>query len=141
MTFSEEVKNYALEVGADLAGIALANEFDEAPVGHRPKDLLSDARSVIMVAKKIPTSVVKTIPSPIYSTTYRILNDELRVLTYNIALLIEERGYTALPIDPSISDFARDVKIIQERPDPKVKILGDFSHRHAAVKAGLGEFG
>jgi epoxyqueuosine reductase QueG len=54
---------------------------------------------------------------------------------------LEKRGYTALPIDPGISDFARDVEIIQEKPEPEIKMLGDFSHRHAAVKAGLGQFG
>jgi epoxyqueuosine reductase QueG len=51
------------------------------------------------------------------------------------------RGYIALPVDPAISDYARDVQIIQEKPKPKIKMMGDFSHRHAALKAGLGEFG
>ena len=141
MSLSEEVKGYALEMGADLAGIASTSEFDDAPIGHRPRDLLTDAKSVIVVAKKIPLSVVKTIPSPLYSTTYRILNEELRVLTYKISLFLEKQGYIALPIDPGISDFARDVDIIQEKPEPKIKMLGDFSHRHAAVKAGLAQFG
>jgi len=141
MSLSEEIKDYALEMGADLAGIASTSEFAEAPVGHRPEDLLTDARSVIVVAKKIPLPVVETIPSPIYSTTKRFLNEELRVLTYNISLFLEKKGYAALPIDPGISDFARDVDILQEEPEPKVKMLGDFSHRHAAVKAGLGQFG
>ena len=39
-----------------------------------------------------------------------------------------------------MDDKAREVQILQEEPDPKIKILGDFSHRHAAVAAGLGEF-
>ena len=141
MSLSEEVKAYAYEMGGDLAGIASTSEFHGAPVGHRPEDLLADAKSVIVIAKKIPLSVVRTIPSPVYSDTKRLLNEELRVLTYNISLFLEKKGYNALPIDPGISDFARDVDILREEPEPEIKMLGDFSHRHAAVRAGLGEFG
>jgi hypothetical protein len=64
----------------------------------------------------------------------------LRELTYNVSVFIEDLAFEAFPLDPSTEDKAREVLIFQEEPEPKIKILGDFSHRHAVVAAGLGEF-
>jgi epoxyqueuosine reductase len=139
MSLAVEVKEFSKKIGADLIGIASVERFEEAPEGHRPQDLLPDAQSVIVLAKRIPYSVIQTIPSPYYSSTCSNINNQLRVLTYNITLFIEELGFKALPVDPAISDFARHVEIIRENPSPEIKMLGDFSHRHAAVMAGLGE--
>ena len=58
----------------------------------------------------------------------------------DVSVFIEDLGFEAFPLDPSVDDKAREVLILQEEPDPKIKILGDFSHRHAVVAAGLGEF-
>jgi len=139
MSLSVDVKEFSKEIGADLVGIASTERFKKAPEGHRPRDLLPDAQSVIVLAKRIPISVIKTIPSPYYSASCRNLNEQLRVLAHSITLFIEDSGFEAMPVDPAISDFARDVEIIREKPSPEVKMLGDFSHRHAAVMAGLGE--
>jgi epoxyqueuosine reductase QueG len=139
MSLTDEVKEFARKNRADLVGVASADRFQEAPDGRRPWDLLPDAKSVIVMAKRIPISVVKTIPSPHYNTCCSYLNEQLRVLAYKTALFMEDRGFEALPIDPSISDYARDVEIIREQPAPEIKMLGNFSHRHAAVIAGLGE--
>ncbi len=136
----ESVIAFARGAGADLVGIAPAERFAEAPKGHQPQDLLPGARSVVAMAMRIPLAIVKTIPSPSYTKFgYHDLNAHLRELTYKVALFIEDQGFEALPLDPSIEDKAREVQILQEEPEPKIKILGDFSHRHAAVAAGLGE--
>ncbi len=136
---SREIKEYAIKNGADLIGIASVDRFEGAPDGHRPIDLLTDAKSVIVAAKRIPFSIIDSIPSPNYSVIYRNLNEQLRMLAHNISLFIEDLGFEALQIDPNISDFARDVTIINEKPKPQIKMLGDFSHRHGAVLTGLGE--
>jgi epoxyqueuosine reductase QueG len=139
MLSTDEVKEFARNNCADLIGIASTDRFTQAPLGHKPSDLQLDAQSVIVMAKRIPISIVKTIPSLTYSACYRYLNDQLRILAYKIALFMEEQGFEALPIDPAIPDYARDVRIIQEKAGPRIRMLGDFSHRHAAVMAGLGE--
>ncbi|MGA2955256.1 MAG: hypothetical protein ABSF48_05990 [Thermodesulfobacteriota bacterium] len=141
MLKADSIIGFARKVGADLVGIAPVERFAGAPKGHKPEDLLPGARSVVAMAKRIPLSIVKSIPSPYYEKFgYHDLNARLRELTYNVALFIEDQGFEAFPLDPSIDDKAREIRILQEEPEPKIKILGDFSHRHAVVAAGLGEF-
>jgi epoxyqueuosine reductase QueG len=137
---ANSIRDFAKEKGADLTGIAPVDRFTGAPKGHKPEDFLTGARSVVAMAKRIPLSIVKKIPSPYYEKFgYHDLNAHLRELAYNVALFLEDQGYEAFPLDPSVDERARDVEIIQEKPEPRVRILGDFSHRHAIVEAGLGE--
>jgi epoxyqueuosine reductase QueG len=135
------VIDFAKAKGADLVGIAPIERFEDAPKGHKPEDILPGARSVVAMAKRIPLSIVKSIPSPYYDRFgYHDLNAHLRKLTYDVSLFIEDLGFEAFPLDPSVDDKAREVQILREQPEPKIKILGDFSHRHAVVASGLGEF-
>jgi len=141
MLKADSIIRFAKEMGADLVGIAPVERFAGAPNGHKPEDLLPGARSVVAMAKRIPLSIVKSIPSLYYERFgYQDLNARLRELAFNVALFIEDQGFEAFPLDPTIDDTAREIKILQEEPEPKVKILGDFSHRHATVATGLGEF-
>jgi epoxyqueuosine reductase len=137
---TESVLAFAKENGADLVGIATVDRFEGAPEGHKPEDLLPGAKSVVALAKRIPLAIVKKIPGLYYEKFgYHDLNAHLRELVYRIALFLEDQGYEALPIDPSVDDQVRQVEILQEEPEPRIKIFGDFSHRHAVVQAGLGE--
>lgn len=140
MMKANSIKDFAKENGADLVGIAPVDRFEGAPRGHKPEDFLTGAKSVVAMAKRIPLSIVRKIPSPYYERFgYNDLNAHLRQLAYKVAIFLEDQGYEAMPLDPSIDERARDVEIIQEEPEPQVRILGDFSHRHAIVEAGLGE--
>jgi len=92
------------------------------------------------MARRIPLAIVKKIPSPYYQRFgYNDLNAYLRGLSNSVALFLEDQGYESFPLDPSVDEREREVKIPQEEPEPMVKILGDFSHRHAIVQSGLGE--
>jgi len=138
MVKASTVIDFARKAGADLVGIAPLERFDGAPEGHRPEDILPGARSIVAMAKRIPLPIVKSIPSPYYDRFgYHDLNAHLRELTYNLSVFIEDLGFEAFPLDPSIEDKAREVQILQEKPEPRIKIFGDFSHRHAAVAAGV----
>ncbi|MFA6583451.1 MAG: hypothetical protein WCS77_04055 [Elusimicrobiaceae bacterium] len=51
MPFNENtVKEICAQLGTDLAGIASARLFNDAPRGFRPEDLLSSCRAVIALA-------------------------------------------------------------------------------------------
>jgi epoxyqueuosine reductase len=141
MIEAKKVKEFAREQGADLVGVASVDRLTGAPEGHRPEDFLSGANSVIAMAKRIPLGIVKTIPIPYYyaSFGYHDINASLRALASRVALYLEDQGYAAFPTDPSVDRRAREVKIISEEPEIKIKILGDFSQRHAMAMAGLGE--
>jgi epoxyqueuosine reductase QueG len=141
MVKAEGIIDFAKKAGADLVAVAPLERFEGAPKGHKPEDILPGARSVVAMAKRIPLPIVKSIPSPYYDRFgYHDLNAHLRELTYNVSVFIEDLGFEAFPLDPSIEDKGREVQILGEEPEPKIKIFGDFSHRHAAVAAGLGEF-
>jgi epoxyqueuosine reductase len=137
---AKAILDFAKAKGADVVAVAPVDRFEGAPQGHRPEDLLPGGRSVAAMAKRIPLAIVKKIPGPYYEKFgYHDLNAHLRELASHVAVFLEDQGYEAFPLDPSIADQARRVEIIQEQPEPKIKIYGDFSHRHAIVAAGLGE--
>ena len=59
MITAELVKELAMDE-VDMIGIASANQFRDAPEGHKPADLLPGAKSVVVVGIALPKSVVKT---------------------------------------------------------------------------------
>ncbi len=137
---TESVKDVARKAGAHLVGVAPVERFEKAPKGHKPKDLLETARSVISMACVMPYGVALTTPSAAYMTYgYAILNQKLHEMAFAVAWHLEENGFQALPMQ-NTGDIAF-MKVIEEWPEPKVFRMGVFSHRHAAVEAGLGEIG
>jgi len=127
------VKEFALkQLGADLVGIAGADRFSEAPVGHRPEDLLPDARSVIVMAGRMLDSTFLS-PNPrVYVLRYSQLRLQYQSMGYNMCRLLEDKGHWAINF-PSTAP---------QDSGPVGKLLfADFSHRHAAELAGLGQIG
>lgn len=137
MGLTDEVKRFAAEeLDMDYTGIANVDRLSEAPEGHRPVDLLPSARSVIVMAVRLSQGAVQTIfrayedglrhAQCIYGTHGYALtpNLHLKFAAYRMARFLEKKGYisTPLPSGPGAGG-------------------APFSHRHAAVAAGLGEFG
>ena len=56
MVDSAHVKSLVLASGADLCGIAPASRFKGAPDGFRPTDIYPGCRSVLVFARKVPSS-------------------------------------------------------------------------------------
>lgn len=143
------VKDFARAEGAHLVGVAPVKRFAAAPVGHHPTDLLSGARSVVVIAHRFPQALLlghqdgrhpEFIPEDewfdirqwYYSPGgagffYPTANWRLQMIALQVAIYLEDQGHLALPI-PASGYRARDRYSI-------------FSHRHAAVLAGLGDFG
>lgn len=54
---TQQIKQFALGVGADVVGVADPRRWDEhVPEGYRPDDILPGARSVIVVGSRGPTA-------------------------------------------------------------------------------------
>ncbi|MGC8817341.1 MAG: 4Fe-4S dicluster domain-containing protein [Candidatus Hadarchaeum sp.] len=123
-----KIRNLARKFGADLVGFGPADAMDEAPAGHRARDFLPNAGTVISLAARINYSVVEGLPQT--RCEYISANDSSRSLLNGaicrIARYLEEEGYSAIPF--------------LQGTDYKV-LAGDLSLKHAAVAAGLGEFG
>ncbi len=129
----DKMKEFVLSKGADLVGIASVSRFDGAPDGHKPEDILPDAKTVIVCAKRFPNSVVMDGLATSYHNMMTILYNQLDLIAYEIAIYIEQQGGVAIPV-PSGEPY------YDWNPD-KVHGRGDLSHKHAAQAAGLGRLG
>jgi epoxyqueuosine reductase len=133
-----ELGNLSLEtLNVDLFGVAGIGRFEGAPEGRRPADYLQDASAVVSLGLKIPDAAVdvaghydtpgKTL-GPYMWYGYVALNWELSSAARKLVRFLERRGFKGLPFPPTGLLY-------------KYGNVGDFSHRHAAVASGLGEFG
>jgi len=128
-----KIKEFALSKGADLVGIASVSRFGGAPDGHKPENILPDAKTVIVCAKRFPNSVVMEGPPTSYQNMMDILTNQLDLIAYEVAIYIEQQGGVAIPV-PSEEPY------YDWNPD-EMRGRGDLSHRHAAQAAGLGRLG
>ncbi|KUO41388.1 MAG: hypothetical protein APZ16_02500 [Candidatus Hadarchaeum yellowstonense] len=128
MVDKNKVKKLALRLGVDLVGFGPARKMDAAPAGHRATDFLPDAETIISAAIRINYSAVEGLPKT--RREYVNANDGARTIL-NEALVrvsgyLEEQGYSAIPF---LQGTDREL------------MMGDLSLKHAAVVAGIGEFG
>lgn len=130
---TDKIKKFAVSQGADLVGIASVGRFGGAPDGHKPTDILSHAKTVIVCAKRIPNSVVVEGLATSYSHMMDILSNHLDHIAYEIAIYIEKQGGAAVPVPSGEPYYDWD-------PD-RWHGRGDLSHKHAAQAAGLGRLG
>jgi len=168
---TESVKEIAKRQGAMLVGVAPIERFDPmpplhdaVPKGHHPRDFLPEARSVISFAMPIlnpvmdaPASLVdrdlEMIPSIVkypymevlYNRVGHAVHDSmLEFIGQIVGQYLLTQGYQAMifpttGLHPSVSGLT-DVQIWEENSKFRYT-FGPFSHRHAATRAGLGEFG
>jgi len=134
---SQEIKDMATSLGADFVGIASAERLTELP-GYKPDDLVPGAKSVIVVGKRLLRgSLAKGRGRPVAWATIH-LNLKLNEIIYQIAAAFEDEGQQAfpvffLPMTFLPPDDLKSKELILTTPN--------FSYRHAAVAAGLGEMG
>jgi len=142
MAITVRVKELAPRLEMDYVGVAAAERLRNAPLGWRTDDILPGARSVVVMGIRIPpgarlaqkrarqgltlTAKYGTFIYQVFG--YNILNDKLNLAAYAVAKLLEDAGHSSVPI-PTSPPY-----------DPK-ELVGIFSHRHAALAAGLGELG
>jgi epoxyqueuosine reductase len=137
MGIEQSIKEHAQQIGMDLCGIAPISRFEGAPEGTNPKDFLPGCRSVVVVGTRLLDGAVQAImrnfedgkksAQGIYGTYGYIIAPNFHLLysVYDVARHIErETGEAATPTQ--VGPFAAGMSI---------------SQRHAAVAAGLGEFG
>ncbi|RLC60788.1 MAG: hypothetical protein DRI01_09620 [Chloroflexi bacterium] len=152
---TDEVVTWLKTHGASIVGISNVERFEGAPRGHHPCDFVPGARSVITFgvavlhqslywekllanSEFVPAEHRKDILQNylFMQTGYTIPNNLLNSMALHIANFLESQGYLSL-FFPATYSYEEDEFIQQRIPFG----LGLFSQRHAAVRAGLGEFG
>lgn len=128
---SQEVKQLALALGADLCGIASIDRFAEAPKGYHPLDVLPTCRSVISLGIRFPVLALKS-PAPVpYTRIRNSITPKMDALALDLCIELEKRGVAALPIPTNESEW--DGRTGRYR--------SIISQKHAAQAAGLGTIG
>lgn len=162
MDLKFKINELARSQGASMVGVAPVDRFVGAPEGHGPTDFVKYAKSVIVVGIKIPNPIAEyTTYAPKFrgmppwasvpfstddwitlmrENTYALmghytLDVMLCIIATRIALMLEELGYSSMPT-PCAGDAGLGM------PRARISVyFSPFSQRHAAVRAGLGEFG
>jgi epoxyqueuosine reductase len=133
MIDSSEVKQMALDLGADLCGIAPVGRFDQAPKGFHPRDLFLEAQSVVVVAKRMPEGVFHCTGSMVpYTITKQVAEVEAGRIAYQLSLQIEGLGGVAMQVPTDPYDCWDE-----DRHEGRALL----SFRHAGWLAGLGTLG
>ena len=129
-----KVETFVKSQHIPVMGAASAAEINKkAPPGFRPEDLLTGAKTVIILAKPLPLAVFLTDDKyknmfyvRSFATYYAIMDKAANV----ISLMLEAAGYLSLPV-PSYSP----IRFYDGEP------RGLLSLKHAAEIAGLGKMG
>jgi len=148
------IERTAKDSGALLFGVASIDRFDGAPNGHHPKDWIQQAKSVICLGIQIPAHISayerllkgseriegelrkEVLKDHFYTTVgYDVINRNLEDIGLKITITLENEGFGTIYFPAIYSHYQ---KHIQERVPGRFSM---FSSRHAAVRAGLGEFG
>ena len=131
--FTREVRDFAkTQLGVDLFGVAGVDRFADAPAGHQPGELLPGAKSVIVMAGRMLDSTFLSSNPRVYVLRYSQLRLHYQDIGYEMCRFLEDRDQLAINF-PSTAP---------QDSGPVGKLLfADFSHRHAAELAGLGQIG
>jgi epoxyqueuosine reductase QueG len=133
MMTANEIKSVALELGADICGVAPVDRFSSAPKGFHPNDIYRNCLSVLVFAKKLPTESLFASSCVPYTYINRVITEEVDGLTLSLSRKLEYLSVKNVPIpsdDPSEYWEA-------ERSYAR----GILSLRHAGHLAGLGVLG
>ena len=130
---AKQVKEFVMDLGADLSGIASSKRFLAAPEGFRPTDIYRKCQSVVVFAKRIPSEPIFAESCVPYTYVNNIVLQEVDRLGVRIALGLEKSGIKSVPI-PSDDPY--------EYWEPERSYgRAILSMRHAGYLAGLGKLG
>lgn len=130
---ADEIKGRVKSLGADLCGIASIDRFIDAPSGFHPTDVLTECKSVIVMALRFPTSSLSSSSPAAYTFVRMRVSDKMDCITFQLSSELECLGSRAIPI-PSSDPY-------DYWDDSRCHGQGILSLKHAAVRAGLGQMG
>jgi ferredoxin len=143
---SQMVKDFARQTAkVDLVGIANIERFKDAPRDMDPLQVMPRARSVIVIANRIPRGCYRGIDEGTHWASYSIfgyahLSARLGRAAYKVSRFVENYGYEAASTSMSATSRewgARGPAAAPGKPARDVTV----HLRIAATLAGLGEIG
>jgi epoxyqueuosine reductase QueG len=121
---SEIVKEYGLNAGASVVGIADSKDFGLAPEGFKPSDNLEGCLSVIVLGAPSSQEVLDNTVE--YTQSRNAMLTKMTAMAKEVAKRIKADGYKAKAVSGSGGQTIDG------------KLYGHISLKHAAELAGLG---
>ena len=125
MLNSEIVKDYGLQAGASVVGIAASGDFGLAQEGFRPADNLEGCLSVVVLGTPFPQEALLD-ASANYTEIRNEMLKRMNAIAKEVAKQIKSKGYKAKAIGGIDGKYVNG------------KFFGSISLKHAAELAGLG---
>ena len=135
---TKAIKEMALNLGADMVGIAPVSRYEGAPHMLKPQAHLPEAKSVICLGIHHPDASVDWCgePNPNYPAAFQIgMIPKLDAVCYRISRYLEKEGYATIPQPCTTYWRHRYYK------DIPFEHAASWSHMSAFVACGLGEYG
>jgi len=140
----EQLKKFAKQVKVDLIGVSNIERFNGIPNEHHPKSIFPEAKSVLVVGKRITRGSLRGIEEGTQFSLYNLygyhwLNNRILALaTFKICEFLEDNGYESVPLPGLPSEIpSAGIPVRKNRPAPEVTV----DIQDAAIRAGLGELG
>ena len=128
---SAMVKEYGINAGANAVGIAASSDFNLAPDGFKPTNVLPECRSVIVLGATFPPEALND--SGQYTASRNEMTAAMTDMAKKVAKQIKAAGYKTKAISAVGGKWVDG--------DGRKEQFGHISLKHAAELAGLGIIG
>jgi len=142
--FTQELKDYARQCGADLVGVASIDRFKDIAPEHNPLAIFPEAKSVVVVGRRITRGTLRGVEEGTQLGIYNLYGSDwldnrfVALTTFRVAEFLEDHRWEAVPLAPLSAQIPPSgIPVKPSLPAPNV--LVDLED--AAVRAGLGEIG
>ncbi len=140
----KEIEAFAREAGADVFGVADIRRFDELPAERHPRAIFPEARSVVVLGRRVPRGALRGVEEGTNFTNYSLYGCDwladrfVAMTTFRVGELIEDSGWEAVPL-PDLPPEVPPMGLPVRKGAPPPNVMLDFDD--AAVRAGAGEIG
>lgn len=139
-----QIVEYAQQIGVDVFGVANVERFDELPADKHPRVIFPEARSVVVVGKRIARGALRGVEEGTNFQDFLLYgcdwldNRFLAMTTFKMAEFIESNGWEAVPL-PNLPPEVPPMGVAVRKGAPAPNVMLDFDD--AAVRAGVAEIG
>jgi epoxyqueuosine reductase len=141
-SLTKRIKSLAVELGCDLAGITTLERLSDGPPSADPRGVLSSAHSCIAFALALDREKARDFMSKRswrpHCEDRKTIVRKLYSIGDRLAELLRQEGFEAVNVD--INNNYRAEKGAADVTE-MTEFLPEFSHRYAALAAGIGRLG
>jgi epoxyqueuosine reductase len=131
-TMKQKIKDFALDLGVDDVGFAATSDYD-SPLTPALDTIFPQARTLVVMAYR-EASHCESENMRIAMSGRLAIMDFMKSCNYKLSHFLERECKVKAMMTPA--SYPLDIT-----PEAKFGLIADISHRHAAIAAGLGNWG